>query len=288
MVEHILHPLHLKDLVQRWLKEDTPNFDYGGSVIGDKQTTASILGKSEGILAGVPFATAVLKELECQVEWRLSDGDRIDPVVKIGTVRGTARNVLLAERVILNCLARASGVATTTNRIKTRLEELGWEGTLASTRKTTPLFRMVEKYSVLVGGGCPHRYDLSSMIMLKDNHIAVAGSITKAVEAARAVGGFPLKIEVECQSEDDAVEACEAKCDIILLDNFLPGDAKEIATRIKKDYPSILIEVSGGITEANITEFAGLAIDIISSSTLVQGYPVVDISMKIKCEHENK
>lgn len=239
------------------------------------------MAKSPGVLAGLPFVSAVVDEMGCTAKWFLSEGDNLQPIVIVGEVRGRARDVLLVERVLLNCLARASGIATITRQLKSRLEQSGWSGTLAATRKTTPSFRMVEKYAVLVGGGCIHRYDLSSMIMLKDNHISIAGSIERAIKEARTIAGFAYKIEVECRSKEEALEAASTGCDVIMLDNFNSQDIQEVAEYIKNKYPLVLIEVSGGITEDNIINFAKPGIDIISTSSLVQGYKTIDFSMKI-------
>lgn len=178
--QHILHPALVQDTVRNWLREDTPSFDYGGVVVGDREETAVLLCKSSGVLSGVPFFNAVFSELHCDVTWHASEGDLLKPIRKVATVTGSARNLLLAERVALNCLTRASGVATVSRRYADIAKDNGWTGSIAGTRKTTPGFRLVEKYSLLVGGVSMHRYDLSSMIMLKDNHIWSAGSIKQA------------------------------------------------------------------------------------------------------------
>lgn len=122
---------------------------------------------------------------------------------------------------------------------------MGWNGVVAGTRKTTPGFRQIEKYSLIVGGCAPHRYDLSQMVMLKDNHIWATGSITNAVTRARGAGGFAVKIEVECQNEDEAIEACESGADIVMLDNFTPNNLEPVVHRLKERFPTVLIEASG-------------------------------------------
>jgi nicotinate-nucleotide pyrophosphorylase (carboxylating) len=150
----------------------------------------------------------------------------------------------------------------------------GYRGIIAGTRKTTPGFRLVEKYGMLVGGADQHRYDLSSMIMLKDNHVWSTGSITKAVEAAKRVGGFAVKIEVECQSEQEADEAIAAGADVVMLDNFTGEGLKVAAANIKRRWAhrgrQVLLECSGGLTEANVKEFVCEDIDIISTSSIHQ------------------
>ena len=161
----------------------------------------------------------------------------------------------------------------------------GYPNILAGTRKTTPGFRLVEKYGMLIGGCDSHRHDLSAMTMLKDNHVNACGSIKAAVHAAKATGGFSLKVEVECQSESEADEAIGAGADIVMLDNF-NGEGVRIAARSLRERwnsreKEFLIEVSGGLTENNVAEFANPDVDIISTSSIHQGVPHVDFSLKI-------
>ena len=178
-VAHVLNPASLQHLAREWLKEDTPSFDFAGFVVGEKEESAVILIKSPGVLAGCPFVDAIFKELDCKVEWLEKEGAWIEPTKTVATVSGKVRHLLLGERVALNCLCRASGIATYCKKLLKIAENCKWGGELAGTRKTTPGFRMVEKYALLVGGVSTHRYDLSSMIMLKDNHIWTAGSIAQ-------------------------------------------------------------------------------------------------------------
>ncbi|OWF52161.1 nicotinate-nucleotide pyrophosphorylase [carboxylating]-like [Mizuhopecten yessoensis] len=278
---HILHPVTLQHMVREWLKEDTPNFDYGGFVVGEKEETAVLLMKSAGVLAGNPFFDAVFKELDCKVTWSSPEGDYIEPVTRVATVTGKVRQLLLGERVALNCLSRASGIASAAGRMRKIAETAGWCGEIAGTRKTTPGFRLVEKYSLLVGGVSTHRYDLSSMIMLKDNHIWTAGNITKAVSDARVVGGFSTKVEVECRSVKDATEAAEAGCDVVMLDNFSPKAIPAAAKELKEKFPNLIVEASGGINETTLLSYLDKHVDVVSLSRLTQGYETVDFSLKI-------
>lgn len=180
MLKDILHPLRLDDLAKSWLLEDTSSFDFGGGIVNDDKTEFIIFMKSPGILAGIPFANAVFRQLGLAAEWFNNDGDFITTQSEIAKIHGPANKLLLSERVVLNVLSRASGVATIASRMRAALESCGWKGILAGTRKTTPGFRMVEKYALLIGGVDMHRYDLSSMVMLKDNHVSICGSIEKA------------------------------------------------------------------------------------------------------------
>jgi nicotinate-nucleotide pyrophosphorylase (carboxylating) len=259
-----LLPSHFTTMVTSWLAEDTPSFDYGGFVVGAEPRTAQLLCKSPGVLAGIPFFDEVFRQLGCEVKWHATEGHFIDPgergKVKVATVSGPTRKLLLGERVALNTLARCSGVATRSRHMLELVRGAGYKGILAGTRKTTPGFRLVEKYGMLVGGIDGHRHDLSSMIMLKDNHIWAKGSITSAVKAARAVGGFALKIEVEVQTEAEADEAIEAGADVVMLDNF-DGEGLKVAAKSLKERwrrrgrADVLLEASGGLTESNVKEY---------------------------------
>ncbi|KAK8783453.1 hypothetical protein V5799_010183 [Amblyomma americanum] len=184
MAASLLNPAVLQELALSWLREDQPSLDVGLYVVGEADTTAYLWCKSPGVLAGVPFANAVLSQLDCDIKWLRNEGEWLHPVAKVAEVTGQARRVLLAERVVLNCLARASGVASAARRMREALNDIHWDGVLAGTRKTTPGFRLVEKYALLVGGADTHRYDVASMIMLKDNHLTAVGSIEKDLAPA--------------------------------------------------------------------------------------------------------
>ncbi|TFK43698.1 Quinolinate phosphoribosyl transferase [Crucibulum laeve] len=284
--EHLL-PLSWKPQVTAWLAEDTPSFDYGGYVVGEAHREAFLFGKGKdtAVLAGSPFFTEVFTQLGCEVEWHMKEGDTFEPVKHVATVRGKARHLLLGERVALNMLARCSGIATKSKRIKDLARGYGYKGIIAGTRKTTPGFRLVEKYAMLVGGIDPHRHDLSSMIMLKDNHIWSSGSITAAIQQARAVGGFSLLLDVEVQSEAEADEAIEAGADIIMLDNIEGSELVNVARVLKEKWKGqrkFLFETSGNITEANLQERAINEIDILSTSVVHQSVQHIDFSLKIQ------
>ena len=285
---HLLPP-SWKRSVTAWLDEDTPSFDYGGFVVGDSPAEARLLAKSSGILAGVPFFDEVFRQLDCTVEWHAKEGDEVGKGEKgtkqhVATVRGPTRCVLLGERVALNLLARCSGIATKSDSLLQLLRNAGYKNTLAGTRKTTPGFRLVEKYGMLVGGCDPHRQDLSAMTMLKDNHIwACGGSIPTAVAAAKAAAGFAVKVEVECQSEEEADAAIKAGADVVMLDNFTPEGVRKASKSLKERWgrDRYLIEVSGGLTEDNVADYVCDDIDIISSSSIHQGTKHVDFSLKV-------
>ncbi|GAM43609.1 hypothetical protein TCE0_060r18554 [Talaromyces pinophilus] len=308
---HLL-PLNYKRLISEWLEEDCPSFDYGGFVVGESEGEARLLGKSAGVVAGVPFFNEVFSQLGCTVEWHVSEGESITPIKQCATVRGPVRKILLGERVALNILARCSGIATKTSSLVQTLRSHGWNGTLAGTRKTTPGFRLVEKYGILVGGADPHRHDLSSMIMLKDNHVwacannasnttttgaitagsvsedEIAAAIPAAVHAAKSVGGFSTKVEVEVRSIEEANAAIAAGADVVMLDNFTSEEVKRAATQLKNEWASkgkprgtFLVEVSGGLTPENAAGFVCEDVDILSTSSIHQGTGIVDFSLKV-------
>ncbi|OJD27353.1 nicotinate-nucleotide diphosphorylase (carboxylating) [Blastomyces percursus] len=301
-LSHLL-PLNFKQTITAWLEEDCPSFDYGGFVVGEAEGEAKLLGKSKGVVAGVPFFNEVFSQLGCTVEWKVKEGEPIEPIIVCAIVRGPMRKILLGERVALNILARCSGIATKTSTLVNILRSHSWNGILAGTRKTTPGFRLVEKYGILVGGADPHRHDLSSMTMLKDNHVwacynkgkaqsataaSIAQAIPIAVAAARAAAGFSIKVEVECRSIEEAHAAISAGANIIMLDNFSASEVAGAAKLLKDEWTakgkprgSFLVEVSGGLNEGNAASFAAEDVDILSTSSIHQGVGIVDFSLKV-------
>ncbi|KAI9684014.1 MAG: hypothetical protein M1822_005841 [Bathelium mastoideum] len=297
---HLLPPT-LEPLITTWLTEDAPAFDIGGFVVGESPAEARLLCKSQGVLAGVPFFNETFRVLGCEVEWLVKEGELISGGGKkhVATVRGPARKILLGERVGLNVLARCSGIATQSKHLLTLLRSAGYPNTLAGTRKTTPGFRIAEKYAMLVGGCDPHRHSLSTMTMLKDNHIwahsahsssssssasatTTAAAITASIQAARAAGGFSVKIEVECQTLEEAHTAAEAGADVVMLDNFSADEVRTAARSLKERWgEKVLVEVSGGLTEENAERYACEDVDVISSSSIHQGVRHVDFSLKV-------
>ncbi|KAI9891603.1 MAG: hypothetical protein M1814_002537 [Vezdaea aestivalis] len=293
-LECLLPPTKVRRIVSEWLEEDCPALDVGGLIVGTEPCKALLLGKGKGILAGVPFFNEVFRQLDCTVVWHKQEGHSIDPVEHCASVRGPANLLLLGERVALNILARCSGIATKTNTICQLLPNSGkTRPVLAGTRKTTPGFRLAEKYAMLVGGADPHRYSLSTMTMLKDNHLAAAPSLTEAVKLAKSAGGFSTKVEVEVGTIDAALEAVAAGADVIMLDNFNTYEArKEAIDTLKMVTGSTqglsetqsrpyLLELSGGIDEENICDYSREDVDIISTSAIHQGVKHVDFSLKI-------
>jgi len=291
VLAHILPP-SWEATVVAWLEEDTPSFDWGGYVVGEVEREAFLLGKGKtpAVLAGVPFVDKIFSHLGCQVEWHMKEGEVFEPVKKVATVRGPARRLLLGERVALNLLARCSGIATKSRQFKDISIANGFKGVIAGTRKTTPGFRLVEKYGMLVGGIDGHRTDLSSMVMLKDNHIWSSGSITRAVQATRAISGFTLLIDVEVQNEAEANEAIQAGADVIMLDNMEGQELLDVATRLKERWAGkkFLLETSGGIELHNLASRAVNPLDILSTSAVHQSVQHIDFSLKIQMPSKPK
>lgn len=281
---HSLPPHAVTRLARDWLAEDTPNLDPAGVCVGSREVEARLLCKTpHSVLAGSPFFTAVFREVGCSVDWRYQDGDRLgaETITLAAVVKGPANCLLLGERPALNCLARASGIATRCAELRATAAEAGWHGEVAGTRKTTPGFRLVEKYAMLVGGASTHRHDLSGMVMLKDNHVWASGSITEAVRTARSVCGFSSKVEVECRSVEEGTEAAAAGADVVMLDNFKPQELHVAARTLKQTFPSLLIEASGGVSPQNLQLYLSPHIDVISLGCITQGCPVVDFSLKV-------
>jgi len=291
----LLPTLNLRPIINSWLKDDMPSFDVGGLVVGNAIKTAHLYMKSPGVFAGKPFVDAVFDELQCTIDWNNEyaiEGRFIDPSqssktnkILLATVKGPASALLRGERTALNTLSRCSGVATAAHVANGRIrrDRPEWKGAIAGTRKVTPgSFRMVEKYGLIVGGCDTHRMDLSQMTMLKDNHIWSCGSITFAVERARSAAGFSQKIEVECQSLEEAIEAGKAGADIVMLDNYSPEALKVDAQQFKDSYPNVIVEASGGITVETMKDYVCESVDIISRGDLTQGYSCIDYSLKIQ------
>ena len=265
-------------IIKDALIEDIPSDDITTNSIVDEKSNATVelLCKEEGIVAGLEVFKRVFDILgSIEVELYKCDGDVVYPKDKVGFLTGNTRNLLLGERVALNLLQRMSGIATFTNRFVEEIKHT--EAKLLDTRKTTPNLRILEKYSVKVGGGCNHRFNLSDGIMLKDNHISAAGGIKNAVELARKNSSFVRKIEVEAENIEMVKEALDAKADIIMLDNMNLDLAKEAVKLIDK---RVLTEFSGNVELSNIKDIAEIGVDYISVGALTHSAKILDFSMK--------
>ncbi|XP_075176026.1 nicotinate-nucleotide pyrophosphorylase [carboxylating] [Anomaloglossus baeobatrachus] len=280
----LLPRCRLQQLARDWLAEDAPWLDFAGWAAASSSKgcqEAILLCKSSGVLAGCPFFQAVCEEAGCSVEWEHSEGAWLEPVTRVATVRGHLNDLLLAERPALNVLSRVSGVATLARQVSERARAAGWKGHVTGTRKTTPGFRLPEKYGLLVGGAGTHRYGIGDLIMLKDNHIWAMGGVREALHAVHALAGHTLKVEVECRSVEEALEAAEAGAEIIMLDNFTTELLHKAAFTVKTAFPRVVVEASGGVTPLNLLEFVGPHVDMVSLGCLTQGPPSIDFSLKL-------
>lgn len=261
------------------LEEDINSEDVSTNAVMPeaKMGEVDLICKQDGIIAGLPVFERVFKLLDDNTEviFDVKDGDKVVKGQHLATVKGDIRVLLSGERTALNYLQRMSGTATYTNQVASLLE--GTKTTLLDTRKTTPCMRIFEKYAVKVGGGTNHRYNLSDGVMLKDNHINAAGSITEAVKAAKAYAPFVRKIEVETETLDMVKEAVEAGADIIMLDNMTP---EVMAEAIKIIDGRAQTECSGNITKENIKKITELGVDFVSSGALTHSAPILDLSLK--------
>lgn len=271
--------LHADDLILQALREDITFEDVSTASVCPEPRAAEVqlIAKAAGVIAGLDVFARTFELLDpaARLEAQVSDGDEVVPGQRLGTVFGDARALLSGERVALNYLQRMSGIATYTRSMAHELE--GTNTVLADTRKTTPGMRVFEKAAVLAGGGVSHRYNLSSAVMLKDNHIDAAGGVANAVRMARAHASFTATIEVECETLAMVREAVEAGADIIMLDNM---NHEEMQEAVKFINGRALTECSGNVDASNIRELADLGVDIISSGALTHSAPILDLSLK--------
>ena len=264
-----LEEFYLEDIGYKDITTDNLPFD--------KEVEAYIIAKEEGIIAGLEFAKDVFLLIDPNISFSFSlkDGAYVKKGQEILKIKGNAKSILKGERLSLNILQRLSGIATTTNRYVEKIKDLKTQ--LLDTRKTTPGFRAFEKYAVTVGGGKNHRFALYDMVMIKDNHIALAGSIKKAVEEIRKRVSPMVKIEVETSNLKDVKEALEAKVDIIMLDNMSIEEMKKAVELINGE---ALTEASGNITLENIRDVALTGVDFISSGAIIHSSKWLDISLR--------
>lgn len=271
--------LNVDHLIKEALQEDISSEDVTTNAVMKEAVTGEVqlICKQDGVVAGLDVFRRVFEILDenVKIDFYCKDGDEVKKGELMGVVTGDIRALLSGERVALNYLQRMSGIATYTHSVAKLLE--GTKTKLLDTRKTTPNMRIFEKYAVRVGGGYNHRYNLSDGVLLKDNHIGAAGSVTKAVQMAKEYAPFVRKIEVEVENLDMVREAADAGADIIMLDNMTPEDMKE-AIRIIAGRAET--ECSGNVTKENIDRLISLGVDYISSGALTHSAPVLDISLK--------
>ena len=278
-MNEITMKMQADQLIRMALQEDITSEDVSTNAVMPTATkgTVDLIAKEDGVIAGLDIYARVFTILDekTEIDFHCKDGDEVKKGDLMATVTGDIRVLLSGERVALNYLQRMSGIATYTRQVAKLLE--GSNVTLLDTRKTTPNCRVFEKYAVRVGGGCNHRYNLSDGVLLKDNHIGAAGSVTKAVQMAKAYAPFVRKIEIEVETLDQVKEAVEAGADIIMLDNMTPEVMKQAIELIDGRAQT---ECSGNITKENIQKICEIGVDFVSSGALTHSAPILDISMK--------
>ncbi|MFQ5780684.1 MAG: carboxylating nicotinate-nucleotide diphosphorylase [Nitrospiria bacterium] len=273
----------LKGIVERALAEDL--------IYGDRTTEAlfpnslpaigTVIAKEDLVVAGLDLFQTVFQTLDPTIvfEEKRSPGETVRKGDLIAQVSGDARILLKGERTALNFLQRLSGVATLTRRFVDRVR--GTSARIVDTRKTTPGFRAFEKEAVRLGGGENHRFHLGDLILIKDNHVALAGGVDKAIKAVNAARSHPLKVEVEVNTLPEVEEALQEGVEIIMLDNMSLNEVKEAVRLVRGKAPAILLEVSGGIDLENVASIARCGVDLISVGALTHSAPAVDISLGI-------
>ena len=279
----IFDPLFDTDLIRRALAEDVGRGDVTtqATIAPGTRSSARIVARQAGVVAGLPIAalTFALLDPNVQFETLTPDGSSVAAGTALARASGDAAALLTAERTALNFLGRLSGIATLAAQCVAAVA--GTRTRIVDTRKTTPGLRLLEKYAVRMGGAHNHRAGLDDGILIKDNHIAAAGSLTLAVERARAHASHLLKIQVECDRETQAQEAIAAGADAVLLDNMTPDQLRSVVALIREQAPQITIEASGGIgtDPAKLAAVAAAGVDLISLGALTHSAPSFDVAL---------
>jgi nicotinate-nucleotide pyrophosphorylase (carboxylating) len=275
----------LEEKLRNMLAEDIGQGDITTAltVPAGSKAEAKIITKESGVAAGIEEAKILLESLGLKVEALVADGEKIKMKQALLKIFGDTRTILSVERTLLNLLSRMSGIAATTRQLTEEIKKAGLKTKVACTRKTTPGLLYFDKKAVLVGGGDTHRLHLDDMILIKDNHLAVAGSVKNAVKRVKENASFSKKIEVEVSRVEDVVDAAKAGVDIIMLDNFSPRQIKKAVNLLKKArfFGKVLLEASGGITAKNILNFASTEVDIVSLGELTDSTKALDINLEI-------
>jgi len=287
MLDALLNTHAVRRLIDLALEEDLGRGDVTTQAVIDAGATATahLVARQPMVLAGLGICTAVFQRVDAAISATelAKDGDRLPAGAQAATYTGPAASLLAAERTALNFVQHLSGIATLTRAFVEAAA--GTDLRIADTRKTTPGFRLLEKYAVRMGGGSNHRFDLGSGVLIKDNHVAVAGGVAEAVRRTRGRIPHGLKIEVEVDSLEQLEEALEAGSDIILLDNFSQADVAKAVARVGTLGPKPLLEVSGGVTLERIENLARSGVDIVSAGALTHSAPAVDLALDIAVDN---
>jgi nicotinate-nucleotide pyrophosphorylase (carboxylating) len=275
----------LEERLRQMLAEDVGQGDVTSTLIVPEgcSAEAEIIAKEQGVAAGIEEAGVLLESLGLKFEALVKDGDEIKPKQLLMKIYGDARTILAVERTLLNIVSRMSGIATTTRKLVEKVKNAGYKTIVACTRKTAPGLLYFDKKAVSLGGGDTHRLHLDDMILIKDNHIRIAGSVEKAVRTANEKASFSKKVEVEVSNIEEALAAARAGADIIMLDNFSPNQIKRAIGKMKKAgfLGKVLLEASGGITAENIVAYASTGVDIVSLGEITDSPKALDISLEI-------
>ena len=273
----------MDEIIEYMLREDEGFGDITSNALipENKVFYAKLISKDDGILAGIEIIKEMFLEYGIEIISSKDDGDAIKKGDILLEIEGNARRILLLERTALNLLMRMSGVATVTNRIVAKVNDANPKVRVAGTRKTAPALQKFDKLAIAIGGGDPHRNALDDMVLIKDNHIAVVGSVKDALLLAKENVSFSKKIEIEVESVEDALIACENGADIVMLDNMSPEEAQSTLNALKEKglRENVLIEISGGITEDNILDYSPLDVDIISLGSITHQASSLNFSL---------
>ncbi len=275
----------IEEKLLQLLTEDVGQGDVTTAVVVPPSTKveASVIGKETGIVAGLEEAVILAESLGLKVKAEVADGDKTKNGQVILKVVGDAQTILSAERTLLNLLSRMSGIATETRKLVEQLEKAGSKTRLAATRKTAPGCLYFDKKAVLIGGGDTHRLHLDDLVLIKDNHLVIAGNVENAMKKARLNASFTKKIEVEVKNFTEALAAAKAGADIVMFDNFSPAQVRKTVEGLKKAGLSgkVLLEASGGINSKNLLEYAATGVDIVSMGELTHSPRALNISLEI-------
>jgi len=273
----------LREALAKFLEEDIGKGDVTSEIFPDDFVRAKIVCKERAVIAGLYEAGMLFEMVKCKAESLVKEGSFVRPKTAIMNVHGGARSILSAERTVLNVLMRMSGIATETKRFVDEVKKVNPNVKIACTRKTAPGFRVFDKRAFKVGGGETHRMRLDDMVLIKDNHLALVDSVSKAVRLAKQIRDYKGKIEVEVRSFKEAVEAINAGADIIMLDNLTAMQVRSIVKALSRKglRDRVTIEVSGGITHKNVRQYAIADIDLISIGSITHSVKSIDMSLEI-------
>ena len=271
---------NIKKELLRFISEDVQSGDVTSVLLPKNKIRAKIISREDGILAGVRFARDIFRLNGCNVKIIKKDGVKLKPNQIILQVSGNARTILSCERTALNLLSRMSGIATQANLLVSKIRKINRKTKLYSTRKTAPGLRFFDKEAVMIGGGHKHRMSLNDMVMIKDNHLLVSNSMEDIIKKARKQHKH---VEVEVESQRDAILAANSGATIVMLDNFSPEQIKKTITALhkKKLRNKVKLEASGRINSKNITAFAKTGVDMISVGSITNSVKGLDLSLEV-------